>query len=64
MSNDIIRDRMRKYINDYPISYVKIGYAIGLGKPSRYLISRFLKGVRLNDETLQTIDKYLITKGY
>ena len=55
---------MKRFTNDYPISYIKIGYAIGLGKPSRYLISRFMRGIKLNDDTLQAIDNYLSAKGY
>ena len=64
MSNERIRERMKRFTEDYPVSYIKIGYAIGLGEPSRYLISRFLKGRTLNDETLKQIDNYLIAKGY
>lgn len=64
MSNERIRERMKKFTIDYPISYIKIGYAIGLGQPSRYIISRFLKGKALNDDTLKVIDSYLTAKGY
>ena len=64
MNNERIRERMKHFTEDYPISYIKIGYAIGLGEPSRYIISRFMKGVRLNDDTLKAIDTYLTAKGY
>lgn|GEM_PF-5080188 len=64
MTNERVRERMKRFTNDYPISYIKIGYAIGLGKPSRYLISRFMRGIKLNDDTLQAIDNYLSAKGY
>ena len=64
MSNERIRERLKKFTTDYPISYIKIGNAIGLGKPSRYIISRFLKGRQLKDDTLKAIDSYLTSKGY
>lgn len=64
MSNERIRERMRAFTESCRISYAQIGRDAGLGEPSRYLISRFLRGIRLNDDTLQAIDKYLITKGY
>ena len=64
MSNERIRERMRAFTESCRISYAQIGRDAGLGEPSRYLISRFLRGIRLNDNTLQAIDKYLITKGY
>ena len=64
MSNEKIRERMRTFTENCRTSYAQIGRDAGLGEPSRYLISRFLKGIRLNDDTLQAIDKYLITKGY
>lgn len=64
MSNERIRERMRAFTESCRISYTQIGRDAGLGEPSRYLISRFLRGIRLNDNTLQAIDKYLITKGY
>ena len=55
---------MRAFTESCRISYAQIGRDAGLGEPSRYLIARFLRGIRLNDDTLQAIDKYLITKGY
>lgn len=64
MSNERIRERMRAFTESCRISYAQIGRDAGLGEPSRYLISRFLRGIRLNDDTLQAIEKYLITKGY
>lgn len=64
MSNESIRERMRKYTEGCRLSYIEIGKAAGLGEPSRYIISRFLKGLRLNPETLAAIDKYLSAKGY
>ena len=64
MSNERIRERIKKFITDYPISYIKIGYAMGLGEPSRYIISRFMKGRTLNEDTLKVIDSYLTAKGY
>ena len=64
MNNDSIRERMKRYTEGCRISYAEIGRAAGLGEPSRYIISRFLKGLRLNSETLTAIDKYLTAKGY
>ena len=64
MSNEMIRERMKRYTESCRTSYTEIGRAAGLGEPSRYLISRFLKGIRLNADTLQLIDSYLTAKGY
>lgn len=64
MSNERIRERIKKFTTDYPISYIKIGYAMGLGESSRYIISRFMKGRTLNEDTLKLIDSYLTSKGY
>ena len=64
MSNESIRERMRKYTEGCRLSYIEIGKAAGLGEPSRYIISRFLKGLQLNPDTLAAIDKYLSAKGY
>lgn len=64
MSNEMIRERMKRYTEGCRISYAEIGRAAGLGEPSRYLISRFLKGIRLNADTLRLIDNYLTAKGY
>lgn len=55
---------MQAFVNSCRTSYIKIGYAMGLGEPSRYIISRFLKGKQLNDDTLKVIDSYLTAKGY
>ncbi len=64
MSNEKIRECMQAFVNSCRTSYIKIGYAMGLGEPSRYIISRFLKGKQLNDDTLKVIDSYLTAKGY
>lgn len=64
MDNDKIRERMQIFVNGCRTSYIQIAKDMGLGEPSRYIISRFLKGIRLNNDTLQTIDKYLTAKGY
>ena len=64
MSNEKIRERMRTYVGTCRVSYIQIGKEIGLGEASRYLVSRFLKGRHLNDDTLTQIDRYLIAKGF
>lgn len=64
MSNDLLRERLRRFTAVYPVSLARIGRDAGLGEPSRYIISRFLRGVPLNQETLAAIDRYLKSKGY
>lgn len=64
MCNEIVRDRVRKFTAVYPVSLARIGRDAGLGKPSRYIISRFMRGLALDTDTLAAIDKYLSEKGY
>ena len=64
MSNEKVRERMQLFVNGCRVSFIQIGKDIGLGAPSRYLISRFLKGTKLNEETLKKVDSYLTSKGY
>ena len=64
MSNDSIRERIKRFTEAYPVSLVRIGKDAGLGEPSRYIISRFMRGLSLNSDTLEAIDKYLSAKGY
>lgn len=64
MSNEMIRDRIKKYTAAYPVSLARIGRDAGLGAPSRYIISRFLRGVSLDVDTLAAIDKYLLARGF
>ena len=56
MSNEKVRERMQLFVNGCRVSFIQIGKDIGLGAPSRYLISRFLKGTKLNEETLKKVD--------
>lgn len=64
MSNETIRKRTRAFVNYYPISLVRIGKQIGFEDKSRYLISRFLRGADLKEDSLKMIDSYLIARGY
>ena len=64
MNNENIRQRMKAYTDGCRTSYAQIGREAGLGNASKYLISRFLKGLYLNDNTLELLDKYLKQKGY
>ena len=62
--NTLVRERINQYTSTYHTSYAQIGREAGLGKQSPYLISRFLKGLDLNNETLSNIENFLTTKGY
>ena len=64
MSNEIIRERLAEYVKHCRTPYTKIASDMGIGSPSRYLLSRFLKGRQLNAVTLTLIDSYLKERGY
>lgn len=64
MSNESVRERMRKYVDEYGATYSKIGRDCGFDEKSYYLISRFMRGQKLNETTLQAVDSYLIKRGY
>ena len=64
MSNEAIRERVRSYVKKYGTAYTVIAREAGIGEPSRYLLSRFMNGRKLNAETLALIDSYLSERGY
>lgn len=64
ITNAEVRTRLKNFINEYPIPLKKLGELAGLGEHSPYLVSRFMKGLELNTETLKLIDDYLTRKGY
>ena len=64
MENEAIRRRLREYVEGCRTPFTTIGRDAELGEPSRYIISRFLRGFSLNDESLKKIDLYLSSKGF
>lgn len=64
MNNESVREHMRKYVDEYGATYSKIGRDCGFADKSYYLISRFMRGQKLNETTLQAVDSYLIKRGY
>ena len=64
MNNETIRERLKEYVSHCRTPYTAIAAEMGLGAPSRYILSRFLNGRYLNTETLDKIDRYLSDKGY
>lgn len=64
MSNENVRERVKRYIAEYGTSYSKIGRDCGLAEKSYYLISRFMRGQALNADTLAAVDTYLCKRGY
>lgn len=64
MSNESVRERVKKYIEEYGATYSKIGRDCGFDGKSYYLISRFMRGQKLNDTTLQAVDSYLVKRGF
>lgn len=64
MSNESVRERVKNYIEEYGTSYSKIGRDCGFDSKSYYLISRFMRGQKLSDITLQAVDSYLVKRGF
>lgn len=64
ITNEKIRERMKSYVDKYGVSYMAIGREAGLGSPSRYLVSRFMRGTNLNHDTLSKLDTYLSIRGF
>ena len=64
MTNEDLRTRLTKYRNDSPVSLSKIGQLIGLDSKQRYVLSRFLKGGDLYEETRLKLSDFLDSRGY
>jgi len=65
ISNAEVRERMRKYTMSCRIPYYQIGIDSGLTeRRSIYLVSRFLRGQNMNEDTLNMFDCYLSERGY
>ncbi|MCI5903600.1 MAG: hypothetical protein MRZ61_00485 [Oscillospiraceae bacterium] len=63
MSNESVRARLKNYVAKYGSTYSSIGRDCNFGKKSYYLVSRFVRGLDLNDYTLKIIDNYLTERG-
>lgn len=64
MTNQTIRERINKLVANYGTPYLFIGNECGMGKKSRYVISRFMRGLNLDENTLKQIDSFLTARGY
>lgn len=62
--NDV-RERLKKLLEDFPIPISKISREIGLNdKQARYVVQGFVKGDVLYPQTLTALEDYLNNKGY
>lgn len=63
--NKEIRERMKNYTQSCRVPFYQIGIDAGMTeKRSMYLVSRFLRGMNLNDETLDMFEEYLNVKNF
>lgn len=60
----VLRERIESYTDYYGVPYTFIGREAGLGEPSRYLVSRFMRGKKLDPDTMYKLDTYLNSRGY
>lgn len=63
MTNASVRARLKNYVTKYGSKYSSIGRDCNFGKKSYYLISRFMRGLDLNEHTLKIISDYLTERG-
>lgn len=63
MNNETVRKRLHSYCSKCGTPYRRIAKDVGLDN-KLYLVSRFARGLKLNDDTLEKINQYLIERGY
>ena len=62
-TNESVRKRLKKYVEKYGSTYSSIGRDCDFKEKSYYLVSRFARGLNLDENTLQVIDNYLTERG-
>ncbi len=66
ITNKNLKERLNAYQEVYPVPLTFIGEKIDLSeKVSKYLLSRFKRGIITLDDTTQAmLDKYLTEQGF